>query len=173
MSISKEIVVSENSIFMQLIQLLDKNNAKYRVLKHPTAGKSEEVAKIRGTQLGQGAKGLVCHVKGNGIRQHVLAILPADMQADLSKIAIAIGGTRASLASPKEVDELTQCVFGAIPPFSFHPNLMLIADPYLFERFDELAFNAGTLECSVILNTADYQRIASPTLVNFIRTEEA
>lgn len=164
--------MSENSIFMQLTQLLDKNNAKYRVMEHSTAGKSEEVAKIRGTQLGQGAKGLVCHVKGNGIRQHVLAILPADKQADLSKIATAIGGTRASLASPKEVDELTQCVFGAIPPFSFHPNLKLIADPLLFERFEELAFNAGTLERSIILNTEDYQRIAAPTLVEFIRTEE-
>lgn len=165
--------MSENVIFRQLTQLLDDNQAKYRVMEHSTAGKSEEVAKIRGTQLGQGAKGLVCHVKGNGVKQHVLAILPADKQADLSKIAIAIGGTRASLASPKEVDELTQCVFGAIPPFSFHPNLLLIADPLLFARFDELAFNAGTLERSIILNTQDYQRIAQPTLVEFIRTEES
>ncbi|MGG4661839.1 YbaK/prolyl-tRNA synthetase associated domain-containing protein [Providencia vermicola] len=165
--------MSENVIFRQLTQLLDDNQAKYRVMEHSTAGKSEEVAKIRGTQLGQGAKGLVCHVKGNGVKQHVLAILPADKQADLSKIAIAIGGTRASLASPKEVDELTQCVFGAIPPFSFHPNLRLIADPLLFARFDELAFNAGTLERSIILNTKDYQRIANPTLVEFIRTEES
>ncbi|WP_404461001.1 YbaK/prolyl-tRNA synthetase associated domain-containing protein [Providencia rettgeri] len=165
--------MSENVIFRQLTQLLDDNHAKYRVMEHSTAGKSEEVAKIRGTQLGQGAKGLVCHVKGNGVKQHVLAILPADKQADLSKIAIAIGGTRASLASPKEVDELTQCIFGAIPPFSFHPNLRLIADPLLFARFDELAFNAGTLERSIILNTQDYQRIAQPTLVEFIRTEES
>jgi len=168
----KGTVVSESPIFIQLTQLLDKQNARYRVMEHPTAGKSEEVAKIRGTQLGQGAKGLVCHVKGNGIRQHVLAILPADKQADLTKIAHAIGGTRASLASPKEVDELTQCVFGAIPPFSFHPSLKLIADPYLFVRFEELAFNAGTLERSVILNTEDYRRIANPTLVDFIRDDE-
>ncbi|MTB68063.1 YbaK/prolyl-tRNA synthetase associated domain-containing protein [Providencia sp. wls1943] len=164
--------MSDNGVFTQLTQLLNSQNAKYRVMEHPTAGKSEEVAKIRGTQLGQGAKGLVCHVKGNGIRQHVLAILPADQQADLGKIAKAIGGTRASLASPKEVDELTHCVFGAIPPFSFHPSLKLIADPYLFDRFDELAFNAGSLERSIILNTQDYQRIASPTLVEFIRTND-
>lgn len=162
--------MSDNDVFTQLTQLLNSQNAKYRVMEHPTAGKSEEVAKIRGTQLGQGAKGLVCHVKGNGVRQHVLAILPVDQQADLSKIAKAIGGTRASLASPKEVDELTHCVFGAIPPFSFHPSLKLIADPYLFVRFDELAFNAGSLERSIILNTQDYQRIASPTLVEFIHT---
>ncbi|WP_254361398.1 YbaK/EbsC family protein [Photorhabdus heterorhabditis] len=67
--------------------------------------------------------------------------------------------------------KLTQCVFGAIPPFSFHPDLKLAADPLLFERFDELAFNAGSLECSVILNTKDYRRIAQPELVNFRRVE--
>ncbi|MBG6027083.1 YbaK/prolyl-tRNA synthetase associated domain-containing protein [Proteus mirabilis] len=160
------------TIFEQLTALLDKNHATYRVMEHPTAGRSEEVAKIRGTQLGQGAKGLVCHIKGNGIKQHVLAILPADKQADLSKLAHQIGGTRASLASPKEVDDLTQCVFGAIPPFSFHPALKLVADPLLFERFDELAFNAGTLERSIILNTQDYKRIAHPELISFIRDEE-
>uniref|UniRef100_UPI0036DE5FC5 YbaK/prolyl-tRNA synthetase associated domain-containing protein n=1 Tax=Photorhabdus sp. RM322S TaxID=3342825 RepID=UPI0036DE5FC5 len=160
-----------NEIFNRLTTLLDDNHARYRVMKHPTAGRSEEVAKIRGTQLGQGAKGLVCHVKGEGFRQYVLAVLPADQQADLSVLAKQIGGTRASLASPKEVSELTQCVFGSIPPFSFHPDLKLVADPLLFERFDELAFNAGSLECSVILNTKDYHRIAQPELVNFRRTK--
>ncbi|TBM33095.1 YbaK/prolyl-tRNA synthetase associated domain-containing protein [Hafnia paralvei] len=157
--------------FDRLSALLDEQQARYRVVEHPTAGKSEEVAKIRGTQLGQGAKALLCHVKGNGIKQHVLAILPADKQADLSAVAHGIGGTRASLASPVEVDTLTDCVFGAIPPFSFHPDLLLVADPLLFERFDELAFNAGTLERSMILNTQDYQRIAQPKLVSFVKQE--
>lgn len=157
--------------FSRLTSLLDQQQARYRVVDHPKAGKSEEVAKIRGTQLGQGAKALVCHVKGNGIKQHVLAILPADQQADLGALAQSVGGTRASLASPVEVDQLTDCVFGAIPPFSFHPDLLLVADPLLFERFDELAFNAGTLERSLILNTGDYQRIAQPKLVKFIHVE--
>ena len=157
--------------FSRLTALLDEHQARYRVVEHPTAGKSEEVAKIRGTQLGQGAKALVCHVKGNGVKQHVLAILPANQQADLSALAHGVGGTRASLASPVEVDALTDCVFGAIPPFSFHPDLLLVADPLLFQRFDELAFNAGTLERSLILNAQDYQRIAQPKLVEFIRTE--
>ncbi|OCQ51880.1 Prolyl-tRNA editing protein ProX [Photorhabdus australis subsp. thailandensis] len=163
--------MSSNEIFSNLTTLLDENHACYRIIEHPTAGRSEEVAKIRGTQLGQGAKGLVCHVKGKGFRQYVLAVLPADQQADLTLLAKQIGGTRASLASPKEVSELTQCVFGAIPPFSFHPDLKLVADPLLFERFDELAFNAGSLECSVILNTKDYLRIAQPELMNFRQIE--
>ena len=113
----------------------------------------------------------MCKVKGNGVNQHVLAILSADQQADLAQLANHLGGLRASLASPAEVDALTGCVFGAIPPFSFHPNLKLVADPLLFERFNEIAFNAGVLEKSVIMNTDDYLRIAQPELVNFRRAQ--
>lgn len=160
--------VSPN-IHQQLLALLDEQQARYRVMEHEAVGKCEAVSEIRGTALGQGAKALVCKVKGNGVNQHVLAILAADQQAELSRLAHHVGGLKASLASPAEVDALTACVFGAIPPFSFHRALRLIADPLLFERFNEIAFNAGSLEKSVILNTADYLRIAQPELVAFRR----
>lgn len=156
-------------IHQRLLGLLDEHQARYRVMTHDAVGKCEAVSEIRGTALGQGAKALVCKVKGNGINQHVLAILAADQQADLAQLAHHIGGLKASLASPAEVDALTACVFGAIPPFSFHPSLRLVADPLLFDRFKEIAFNAGSLEKSVILNTEDYLRIAQPELVSFRR----
>ena len=158
-----------SNIHQRLLTLLDAQLARYRVMEHEAVGKCEAVSEIRGTALGQGAKALVCKVKGNGINQHVLAILPADQQADLASLARHIGGLKASLASPAEVDALTACVFGAIPPFSFHNALRLIADPLLFERFDEIAFNAGSLDKSIILNTQDYLRIAQPELVAFHR----
>ena len=151
----------------QLITLLTGQGARFRVMEHEAVGKCEAVSEIRGTDLRQGAKALVCKVKGNGVKKHVLAILAADLQADLSKLASHFGGLKASLASPAEVDTLTACVFGAIPPFSFHPDLTLVADPLLFERFDEIAFNAGLLEKSVIMDTKDYLRIARPELVTF------
>ncbi|MEF9996844.1 MAG: YbaK/prolyl-tRNA synthetase associated domain-containing protein [Burkholderiaceae bacterium] len=157
------------NVFEQLIARFDAGGAAYRVVEHPSAGRSEEVARIRGTELGQGAKALVCHVKGGGVKLHVLAVLPADQQADLGQLAHALGGTRASLASPDEVRELTGCVFGAIPPVSLHPELTLVADPLLFARFDELAFNAGSLSRSIILNAADYRRIVAPREVAFHR----
>ncbi|MEX5410354.1 YbaK/prolyl-tRNA synthetase associated domain-containing protein [Atlantibacter hermannii] len=162
---------TRHAVHQQLVALLDQQSATFRVMEHEAVGKCEAVSEIRGTALGQGAKALVCHVKGNGIRQHVLAIIAADKQADLTKLAVALGGLRASLASPAEVDTLTGCVFGAIPPFSFHPDLKLVADPLLFERFDEIAFNAGLLTHSIIMNTRDYLRIAAPTLIDFHRQE--
>lgn len=153
----------------QLIALLTAQGARFRVVEHEPVGKCEAVSEIRGTELKQGAKALVCKVKGNGVKKHVLAILAADQQADLSLLAGYFGGLKASLASPAEVDALTACVFGAIPPFSFHPDLTLVADPLLFERVDEIAFNAGLLEKSVIMDTQDYLRIARPELVAFRR----
>ncbi|POT57648.1 hypothetical protein C3432_06740 [Citrobacter amalonaticus] len=155
----------------RLVDLLSQERANWRMVSHDAVGKCEAVSEIRGTALGQGAKALVCKVKGNGVNQHVLAILPADQQADLAQLAAHLGGLRASLASPAEVDELTGCVFGAIPPFSFHPRLKLVADPLLFGRFNEIAFNAGLLEKSIILNTQDYLRIAQPELIAFRRTQ--
>lgn len=104
------------SIHQQLIALLNRSHARYRVVEHEAVGKCEAVSKIRGTALGQGAKALVCKIKGHGVNQHVLAILAADLQADLARLAEHIGGSKASLASPAEVDSLTACVFGAIPP---------------------------------------------------------
>ncbi len=62
----------------KLIALLDQHQARYRLMEHEATGKCEAVAAIRGTEIGQGAKALVCHVKGNGVKQHVLAVLPAD-----------------------------------------------------------------------------------------------
>ncbi|MFS2224601.1 YbaK/EbsC family protein [Pantoea sp. B65] len=155
--------------FDKLCALLDLHQARYRIMEHEAAGKCDQVAALRGTAVGQGAKALVCHVKGNGIKQYVLAVLPADQQADLALLASALGATRASLASPAEVTRLTGCVFGAIPPFSFHPELLLVADPLLFERFDQLAFNAGLLEKSMLLNSADYQRVAAARVIAFRR----
>ena len=155
------------NIHQQLVTLLEQQGAAFRVVEHEAVGKCEAVSEIRGTTLSQGAKALVCKIKGNGVKRHILAILAADLRADLARLASHFGALKASLASPAEVEALTACVFGAIPPFSFHPALHLVADPLLFQRVDTIAFNAGLLDKSIIMNTRDYLRIAQPELIDF------
>ena len=139
------------------------NQARYRLLEHAAAGRSVEVAAIRGTEVSQGAKALVCRVKiSSNLRKNVLAVFPADKQADLDAIARAAGGKKASLASQDLARELTGCEIGAIPPFSFNPDLTLLVDPSLRERHAEIVFNAGRLDASILLNTDDYFRLAAP-----------
>lgn len=163
-----------NNVLERLTTLFTEGGARFRVVHHPACGQSSEsVAKIRGTELGQGAKALCCTVKGNGVKKHVLGVLPADKQADLVKLAAAVGGRRASLASPDEVMELTGCIFGAVPPVSFHPDLELVCDPTLFTRYDELAFNAGGRDVSIIINTEDFRRIVNPKTADFLKAPAA
>jgi Ala-tRNA(Pro) deacylase len=55
---------------------------------------------------------------------------------------------------------------GAVPPFSFWPNVKLIVDPNLLDDHDEIAFNAGRLDASMVLNSEDYRRIAAPLVAD-------
>jgi len=152
-------------VFQQLVSLLDGGHARYRVIEHPAAGKSEEVARIRGTEVGQGAKAMACKLQvPNAPAIHVLAVLAADRQLDLAALAREFDAKKASLMSPKEIAAMTGCVLGAIPPFSFHPALRLVADPELFERYREIAFNAGRLDASMVLDAEDYLRLAVPKM---------
>lgn len=150
-----------NSVFKQLVELLEREGARFRVLEHPAEGRSDLVAAIRGTEPGQGAKAMLCKSK-NALGSMTLAILPGDRKLDFKKVAAAAGIRKAMLASPEDAQRETACVIGAIPPFSFSPDVRLVVDPELVERFDEIAFNAGRLDRSMVLNSVDYLRIAKP-----------
>ena len=152
-------------MFDRIVALLDTGNARYRIINHPAEGNSERVAEIRGTRVSQGAKAMLCRIKDQP-DVLVLAILPGDQKVDFKKVAQSVGGTKASFAAPEEATARTGCVIGAIPPFSFSPDIRLVVDPQLLSRHEEIAFNAGRLDTSIVLNSTDYRRIAAPLLVD-------
>ncbi|MDR1934585.1 MAG: YbaK/prolyl-tRNA synthetase associated domain-containing protein [Candidatus Accumulibacter sp.] len=157
-------------MFERIDTLLRESGARYRVLRHPAEGGSERVAQLRGTLPGQGAKAMLCRVKEQpGVL--VLAVLPGDRKVDFRKVAQAVGGKKASFASPEEASARTGCAIGAIPPFSFSPDIRLVVDPRLISRHAEIAFNAGRLDTSIVLDAADYARIAQPLLAEIAADE--
>lgn len=147
-----------------LLQLLESQQARFRVIEHPPEGRSDLVAEIRGTAPGQGAKAMLCKSK-DGAGELALVILSGDRKLDFKKVAEALGIKKATLASPEEAMAATGNVIGAIPPFA-EPGMRLLVDPALVETYGEIAFNAGRLDRSMVLNTEDYLRIAQPTLVS-------
>ncbi|WP_173198514.1 YbaK/prolyl-tRNA synthetase associated domain-containing protein [Geobacter sp. SVR] len=158
-------------MFEELTKLLRQENAKFRVIQHPAEGSSAKVAEIRGTLPGQGAKAMLCRAKGvPGI--FVLAVLSGDRKVDFRKVGEVVGGKKASLVSPEEATALTGCVMGAVPPFSFWPDVRLIVDPKLLESYEEIAFNAGRLDTSIVLNSRDYLCIAKPLLADIAVQED-
>jgi Ala-tRNA(Pro) deacylase len=157
------------AVFEKLIALFDAGHARYRVMAHAPVRTSEEAARVRGTALGQGARAMVCRVKRTSTQRiYVLAVLPADQQLDFDKVAAAVDGKKAALATPEEAQTLTDCEMGAVPPISFHSELLLIVDPSLASRHDEISFNAGLRERSIIIATEDYLRIVAPRLETII-----
>ncbi|QPS07450.1 YbaK/prolyl-tRNA synthetase associated domain-containing protein [Delftia acidovorans] len=152
-------------MFDTLVDLLQSQGARFRVLEHPAEGRSDLVAEIRGTAPGQGAKAMLCKSRDAAdSAQLFLAVLPGDRKLDFKRLAQAVGVRKATLASPEEAQAATGCVMGSVPPFSFNPQVRLVADPALVERFGEIAFNAGRLDRSIVLDSADYVRIARPVL---------
>ena len=153
------------SIHETLLRLLTDNCTRFHVIRHESAGRSEEVAEARGTVVGQGAKALVCEIRGSEARARwVLAVLPADRKLDRERLAEFMGGDKAKLVDTSMARKLTGCEIGAIPPFSFHPQLHLVVDAELIERYDTIAFNAGRLDVSVLLNSQDFIALARPSL---------
>ena len=76
-----------DNVLERLTTLFTESGAHFRVIHHPAAGQSSQsVAEIRGTELGQGAKALCCTVKGNGVKKHVLGVLPVSFHPDLELI---------------------------------------------------------------------------------------
>ena len=149
--------------FDRLTTLLEASAARFRVIEHPAEGRSDLVAQLRGTAPGQGAKAMLCRSK-DGEPAYALVVLPGDRKLDFKRVAQALGIRKATLASPEEAMATTGCAIGAIPPFVDGPSLRLVVDPALVEQFDEIAFNAGRLDRSIVLDTADYVRIARPML---------
>lgn len=159
---------AQPDVHARLIRLLDDHGARYRRVSHAEAGRSEEVALARGTEVGQGAKALACRLAmPAGAARYVLAVLPADRRLDTGELARLFGAAKAKLLRPDETEQLTQCRIGAIPPFSFSEDLLLACDEALTERYKVIAFNAGLLDVSVLLDSADYLRIARPVRGRF------
>lgn len=144
----------------KVIALLDENQASYRVVEHEAIGQTDVISEVRGNDLNQAAKAMVLEVAmpDGAVPRYLLAIVPGNYKINFKSAARAIGGKKSSFAAAEKAQELTQCVMGAVPPFSFDDRLALCVDTRLRD-VGTLWFNAGALERSVALDVDDYFRL--------------
>lgn len=159
--------------YSRLIMWLDHQSVPYRLIDHASEGRTELVSQMRGNDLSQAAKCIVLLVKiGKKITRYVLAVVPGDAKVDLQAVKMILGGTYVAFASPEIAEQLAGSAIGSILPFSFTPNLEVIADPSLLET-DELFFNAARLDRSLVLKTSDYRTLAHPRLERIVEQRDA
>src|SRR5512134_1084102 len=153
-------------IHEQLRALLDREGATYRVVEHEHEGRTEMIAKIRGNRVQQSIKSIVVQVRLNRKENiYCLANVPGNCRIDFEGIQRHFEADSVAFASREKAQELTGCVIGAIPPFSFSDQLQVLADPLIQEN-EEVVFNAGRLDRSIFMQLEDYIRIANPLWVN-------
>ena len=149
-------------VFDQLVTLLSDAKARFRVIEHEAEGRSEAISAIRGNRPDQAAKAMVLDLRGGGGgRRHVLAILPGSRKLDFGAVSKVFEARKCGFASPDTAQEITGCVMGSVPPFSFNPALALVVDEALLAN-DTLFFNAGRLDRSMELDTKDWLAVAKP-----------
>jgi len=135
--------------------------ATWSELEHPPTRTSEDAARERGEPLEIGGKALVMKVDD---AFHVF-VVSAARRLRSGAIRRYFGARKLRFATAEELLELTGLAPGSVPPFG-RPILPL--DLYADEsiaRNDRIAFNAGSLEHSIVLATADWRRAAEPVAV--------
>ncbi|WP_437608871.1 YbaK/EbsC family protein [Erwinia sp. V71] len=147
------------STFEKIVALLNEQQADFRVIEHPPEGRTDVISAIRGNAPEQAAKAMVLQVitSAQPVR-YVLAIIPGDSKINFKAVARLMDGKKSSFAPPEVAQDLTGCVMGAVPPFSFHPQLTLLVDERIGNA-GTLFFNAGELDKSIALNVDDYFRV--------------
>ncbi|MHC3469709.1 YbaK/EbsC family protein [Streptomyces sp. 7R007] len=148
--------------YQRLISLLDTSGVDYKLIDHAPEGTTEAVSALRGHPVSEAAKCIVLRVKvDRRTTRHVLAVVPGDRRVDLDAVRELFGARYAGFSDAETAERLARAVPGTVLPFSFDPELELVADPEVVAQ-PRLYFNAARLDRSLALSGTDYERVARP-----------
>ncbi|MER7562194.1 YbaK/EbsC family protein [Streptomyces sp. NPDC097941] len=145
-----------------LITLLDTSSVDYRLIDHVPEGTTDAVCALRGHPASEAAKCIVLRVKvDRRTTRHVLAVVPGDRRVDLDAIRTLFAARYVGFSDAETAERLARAIPGTVLPFSFDPELEVIADPDVVKQ-PRLYFNAARLDRSLCLSGPDYERLANP-----------
>lgn len=146
-----------------VLKFLKDSGVECRHVQHAPTFTSEESAKARGESLDVGAKALLMKVD-DAFR---LFVMSASRKIDSKKVKDYFKAKSLRFATPDELLEKTSLVPGSVPPFG---KPILPFDLYVdhsIEDVDYVAFNAGSLSDSLVMNSCDYLRVCGGIISSF------
>jgi len=158
-----------NPVFESIVRMLDEHGIRYEVKHHAPTLTSEDSARERGTPLEWGGKSILFKV-GQSFK---IFVFSAARALDSLAIKKYFHEKDRRFATRDELKGFTGLESGSVPPFG-HPILLfdLFVDTSITKN-DKIAFNAGSLTDSVIMDTKDYLEIAKPTVFDFTEEKKA
>jgi Ala-tRNA(Pro) deacylase len=153
----------QKEVYERIIRHLEHGGVCFREVHHEPARTSAESAEARGEALHTGGKAILMKVEDD----FKLFVLSAARRIDSSKIKAFFKVKRLRFATPAELLELTGLVPGSVPPFGppvLELELFVDTSIGLNER---IAFNAGSLTDSIVMDVKEYLRVAAPVIFEF------
>ncbi len=150
-------------IFHAIIALLDERRVTYRLVHHQQTFTSQESADARGESVEIGGKSLLMKIND----EFKLFVLSGARKLDSKKIKERFNTRETRFATKEELMELTGLVPGSVPPFG---RPILPFDLFLDDSIaanEKIAFNAGSLTDSIIMNTSDYRTLITAEQFSF------
>ena len=154
--------MTQTPLSERLEQWLREAGVTFEVLEHVPVRTSEEAARARGTRLQHGAKALVVRAED----RFVHCVLPAHLKADNAALRALVGTRKLRFATREELQRLTGCEPGAVPPFGNLFGLPVLVDEALCLS-ERIVFNAGSPARSITMRSADLVRLSGGTVCRF------
>jgi len=146
-----------------LNEFLRRSSVAYSVFPHPAAFTAQEEAALTHTPGRDWAKAVACFADG----EPILAVVPADLQVDLVRLARIAGAEDVRLAREEELDWLyPDCERGAMPPIGPIYRQPVFVDASLAGE-EEIVFNGGTHVDAIAMAYPDFAALARPIVGRF------
>ena len=153
------------SITENLRALLENNNISYKEVDHEAAATCEISAQARSEDIKIGGKTLLFKDK----KGFHLFVISAQKQVDSNKVRKILKTQKLRFATEEELKDICYVEKGALPPFGkpIYPYDLYLDESILYN--EKIAFNAGILTKSFILNTQDYLTLIQPQYCEFAK----
>jgi Ala-tRNA(Pro) deacylase len=139
---------------------LDRQQARYTLLSHPTAYTAQEEAAAARIPGRDWAKTVVCVADG----EPVLAVLAAPNVLDLNRLRRTTHARSVRLATENEFAPWYQdCELGAMPPLGPLYGQRVFVDEQLATD-PEVAFSAGSHHDTIRMPYTEFERLVHPTV---------
>lgn len=166
---SQETIMPNIGLFERINDLLKSKGVDYRVIEHePLDGSASGSSTISGTRPEQGAKALVMMAKIGGERKPIMVVLRGPDYADNKAIKLATASKDVRMATPEEVQALTQSEVGVLPPIGSMFGVQTYFDKSLLNEGD-IAFGTGMRTRTILMKASDFVQTTNPVLGDFAK----
>ena len=150
---------------MNVINFLTQHSTAFDVIEHPPAYDAQRMAQAVHTAGKEVAKTVL--LRADHGYKYIVALLPAPLHVNLSKVSSSLGGSEIELATEADLSQhCPDCETGALPPFGSQYDMQTIVDDSL-TKDEYIVFEGNTHQESIRMKYESFARIEEPLVMSF------